>query len=139
MKGKVFDFSNEPQAKQYSDNVEAVMRYVGTNYKQCTADLVRSIEVLHLDMPAPVADPAEGATAAEVERWKMAYKKIIEQVEVYQNFLAGLFNLLLGQCTKILKDKLWAHPEYDEINQTQNGIQLLALIKQLTFTYDDNR
>ena len=139
LKGKVFDFSEEPKARQYSDNVEAVMRYVGTNYKQYTADLVRSIEMLQLDMPAPVADPAEGATAAEVERWKMAYKKNIEQVEVYQNFLAGLFNLLLGQCTEIMKDKLRARLEYEEINQTQNGIRLLALIKQLTFTYDDNR
>ena len=32
LKGKVFDFNQEPQAKQYADNVEAIMRYVGMNY-----------------------------------------------------------------------------------------------------------
>ena len=53
--------------------------------------------------------------------------------------MAGLFNLLLGQCTELLKDKLMARAEYDEINRTQNGIQLLGLIQQITFTYDDNR
>ena len=26
LKGKVFDFNQEPQAKQYADNVEAIMR-----------------------------------------------------------------------------------------------------------------
>ena len=62
LKGKVFDFSNETHAKQYLENVEAIMRYIGTNYKQCTADLVRSVEMLRLDMPEPVNDPADGAS-----------------------------------------------------------------------------
>ena len=66
LKGKVFDFSEETHAKQYSENVEAVMRYIGTNYKHYTADLVRSIEELRLDMPAPINDPADGASAVEV-------------------------------------------------------------------------
>ena len=69
----------------------------------------------------------------------MVYKKQLEQTERYQNFLAGLFKLLLGLCTKITKDKLQAWAEYDEINWAQNGIELLALIKQMTFTYDNNR
>ena len=139
LKGKVFDFREDTQARQYSENVEAMMRYISMNYKQFTAELVRLVEVLQLDMPEPVNDPTEGASAIEVERWKMAYKKQAGQNEVYRNFLAGLFHLLLGQCTEILKDKLQARAEYEEINQTQDGIRLLALIKQLTFTYNDNR
>ena len=96
LKGKIFDYSNETHAKQYSENVEAIMRYVGTNYKQYTGDLVRSVELLRLDMPTPIGDPADGATAIEIERWKLAFKRQTKQIEVYQNFLAGLFNLLLG-------------------------------------------
>ena len=30
LKGKVFDYSEETHAKQYSENVEAIMRYIGT-------------------------------------------------------------------------------------------------------------
>ena len=116
LKVKVFDFCVEPQAKQYFDNVEAVMRYIGTNHKHWTTDLVRLVEMLQLDIPAPIKDLAEGATVVEVEHWKMAYKKNVKQVEVYQNFLAGLFSLLLGQCTKELKDKLRACPKYNKIN-----------------------
>ena len=71
LKGKVCDFSEDTQAKQYSENVETVMRYIGVNYKQFTTELVRSVEVLQLDMPGPVNDPAEGATAIKVEHWKM--------------------------------------------------------------------
>lgn len=48
-------------------------------------------------------------------------------MEVYENFLAGLFNLLLGQCTEILKDKLMAHPEYNAINRPQMESYCLAL------------
>ena len=60
-------------------------------------------------------------------------------MEIYQNFMAGLYNLLMGQCTELLKDKIMARAEYDEFNRSQNGILLLGLIKQITFTYNDNR
>lgn len=46
LKGKAFNFSEDTHSKQYSKNVKAIMRYIGTNYKQCTADLVRSVKVL---------------------------------------------------------------------------------------------
>ena len=72
---------------------------------------MRSVEELRLDMPVPINDPADGASAIEIEQWKLAFKKQTEQVEVYQNFMAGLFNLLLGQCTELLKDKLMARAE----------------------------
>lgn len=90
-------------------------------------------------MPEPINDPAEGASAIEIERWKLAFKKQAEQLEIYQNFMAGLFNLLMGQCTELLKDKIMACAEYDEINRAQNGILLLGLIEQITLTYDNNR
>ena len=67
LKGKVFDYIQETQAKQYTENVEAIMRYISTNYKHYTADLVRSVEVLPLDMPDPINDPAEGASAIDIE------------------------------------------------------------------------
>ena len=57
LKVKIVNFSEETQAKQYSENVD----------KQFTVDLVRAVEVLQLDMPDPVDDPSEGATPIEVE------------------------------------------------------------------------
>ena len=66
-------------------------------------------------------------------------KERAEQIDVYNNFLGGLFNLILGQCTKLMKDNLHTRAEYDQINQTQNGIELLSLICTITHTYDEQQ
>lgn len=62
----MFDFNKDTLTKQYTENVEAIMQYIGTNYKHWTADLVRSLE-LPLDIPAPIFNPAEVALAIEIE------------------------------------------------------------------------
>lgn len=67
LKGKVLDFNEDTLAKQYTENVEAIMRYIGINYKHWTTDLVRSVEMLSLDMLAPITNPAEGALAIEIK------------------------------------------------------------------------
>ena len=63
-------------------------------------------------------------------------KERAEQIDVYNNFLAGLFNLILGQCTKLMKDKLHTRAEKDQINQTQN---VPSLICTITHTYDERQ
>ncbi len=48
---------------------------------------------------------------------------------------AGLYNTVFGQCTEGLQAKLKSHPEFRAADQ--NGIELLALIKELTYTFEE--
>ena len=67
----------------------------------------------------------------------MDYKKREEQQEIFQNFLASFYALVWGQCTLVLRDKLRSHNTFTIIEQQQNGLDLLKLIKTLTHTYDN--
>ena len=55
----------------------------------------------------------------------------------YNNFKAGLYNIVYGQCTEGLQDKLKSHPDFPGVYQ--NGIGLLAIIKTLTYTFEERR
>ena len=69
----------------------------------------------------------------------MDYKKREEQQEIFQNFLASFYALVWGQCTLVLRDKLRSHTTFTTIEQQQNGLDLLKLIKTLTHTYDNTK
>ena len=78
-------------------------------------------------IPTPPADPAAGDTIA-MERWKIELKKYDEQTEVFTDFLANLYSVVIGQCTEALADKIKSHVNY--ARASQNGIRLLQIIKQ---------
>ena len=55
----------------------------------------------------------------------------------YANFRAGLYNVVYGQCTEALQDKLKSHTNFEQVYQ--DGIGLLAIIKTLTYTFEERR
>jgi hypothetical protein len=55
----------------------------------------------------------------------------------YSNFQAGLYNVVLGQCTEALQDKLKSHTDFP--SAYQDGIALLKIIKTLTYTFEERR
>ena len=47
--------------------------------------------------------------------------------------------MIWGQCTLVLRDKLRSHATFINIEQQQNGLSLLKLIKTLTHMYDNTK
>ena len=47
--------------------------------------------------------------------------------------------MVWGQCTLVLCDNLRSHATFLNIEQQQNGLSLLKLIKTLTHTYDNTK
>ena len=74
-----------------------------------------------------------------MKKWELDYKKREEQREIFHNFLASFYALIWGQCTLVLRDKLWSHATFHDIEHQQNGLGLLKLIKTLTHTYDNTK
>ena len=57
-------------------------------------------------------------------------EKYTNKVQGYSNFRAGLYKVVLGQCTKALQDKLKSHSGFPRA--CKDGIALLTIIKTLT-------
>lgn len=138
LKNDIFDYQTNKQAQKYQDNLEAIKIYISKQYHKYTAELINSIDSLQLDIPAEYADLTDKEpTVAALKKWELQYKKREEQCDIYANFLDSLYSLLWRQCTVLMKEKIKSHPTYDTINKSQNGIELLKLIKTLSHSYND--
>ena len=85
----------------------------------------------------PPPPPPEGNQVA-FELWKMDIKEYREKLKVFANFRAGLYSLVLGQCTDALQERLKSHHDYQEA-ASQDGIALLVIIRSLIHTFEENR
>jgi hypothetical protein len=87
--------------------------------------------------PEQPDEPAEAATAVLVKRWEFAEKEYRSILKTYNDFRAGLYSTVLGQCTEALRAKLEAREEFAATSQ--DGIALLRLIRTVTHTFEQER
>ena len=67
----------------------------------------------------------------------MDLKEYREKLKVFANFRAGLYSLILGQCTDALQEHLTSHHDYQAASQ--DGIALSVIIRSLIHTFEENR
>jgi hypothetical protein len=65
--------------------------------------LIQAVEDLNPDNPQVPVNP-DWANQLAVKIWKMELKEHREKVKHYENFRAGLYNVILGQCTEALEE-----------------------------------
>ena len=91
-----------------------------------------------LDLTDPEEPPApDPANLVAFEWWKYVYKEYMTKMQEYTKFRSGLYNLVMGQCTEALKERLKSHE--DCFGANQNGIALLILICSLLHTIEERR
>ena len=141
LKECIFDYAHDAQSKKYLKNIELLVGYVGTKFPKYNMIFQRGIENLEIPPPQRPEIPEDESTMTmlAVEQWKMEFKQIQEQEVAIGSFKSSLCSLLLGQSTPVLKDKLKAHASFESIQTSRDGIELLKLIKSITFTYDSDR
>ena len=136
LQGHIYNLQAHKSPDQYIRTTHEITNYIGRIHKKHTAIFVKAIEALELDMPLEPNDPDE-TSAVAMERWKVKFKKYNEETDAYNDFLAHLYNLVMGQCTVGLEEHIKSHADYK--SASQNGIALLRIIKQLTYSFDDRR
>ena len=136
MNGHVFDYTGERTPEKYIRTMKELLAHVGSTYKEYTTDLKEGLENLALMDPTAPDNPPEGNQVA-FELWKMDIKEYCEKFKIFANFRAGLYSLVLGQCTDALQECLKSHHDYEAANQ--DGIRLLVIIQSLIHTFEENR
>ena len=136
MNGHVFDYTGEWTPEKYIRTMKELLAHVGSTYKEYTTNLKEGLENLALTDPTAPDNPPEGNQVA-FELWKMDIKEYREKFKIFANFRAGLYSLVLGQCTDALQERLKSHCDYEAANQ--DGIRLLVIIHSLIHTFEENR
>jgi hypothetical protein len=136
LKGYIYDITAERNLDQFIKTTKEVTIYVGRTYTKYTSEFIMAVNNLELDDPEEPAVPNAGDQIG-FEIWKLDICKHRMKMQEFSNFRAGLYNVVFGQCTEALQDKLKSHEDYDAANQ--DGILLLAIIKELTYTFEQQR
>ena len=136
LQGHIYDWTGERTPERYIRTTREISTYVGVVYTKYNADFTAAVDTL--DLPDPTEPPApDPANPVAFERWKYEYKEYMSKVQEYTNFRSGLYNLVMGQCSEALKERLKSHKDFLDANQ--NGIALLTLIRSLLHTFEERR
>ena len=137
LKGYVYDFTGERNPDQYIKTTKQVKLYVGRTYNKFPGVLTKAIEELFLEDPEAPECPKNAGYVFAMEEWKADLKEYRTKISEYAAFHAGLYNVLVSQCTEVLMDKLKSHPSFEEANQ--DGITLLKIIKVILYSFEQTR
>ena len=136
LQGHIYDWTGERTPGQYIRTTREISTYVRVVCTKYTTDFTAAMDTL--DLPDPIEPPApDPANQVAFERWKYVYKEYMNKVQEYMNFRSGLYNLVMGQCSEALKERLKLHKHFLDANQ--NGIALLTLIRSLLHTFEERR
>jgi hypothetical protein len=134
LKGAVYDITSERNPDRYLKTTKEIFTFMASRCTSYTTELIEGLQNLQLTDPQAPTDP-DPTDPIAVEKWKLALRQHENRVQVYKNFRSSLYNLVLGQCSDALQDKLKSHRDFSACNQ--DGIALLIIIKALTHSFED--
>ena len=134
LQGHINDWTGERTPERYIRTTREISTYVGVVYTRYTGDFTAAVDTLDLADPVEPPAPDPGNQVA-FQQWKYVYKEYMTKIQEYMSFRSGLYNLVMGECTEALKDRLKSHEDF--IGTNQNGITLLILIHSLLHTFEE--
>ena len=135
MNGHIYDVPTDKVSDQYIKTTKEVRKWVGRNFSDTYPALFMAA-IDNMVMPAlPVVNNPIVGDPMSFEIWKEDRKELKKAEKAYANFLASLYNLIMGQCTEALEDRIRSHIDFPTVNQ--NGLRLLEIVKQITHTYEE--
>ena len=137
LRGHIYDFAEEQNPQQFVKTTEEVTNWVGREYKEYTKEFVEAVRNLELDDPDEPDDPVDPNDRVAVKKWELALLKYSKKKDAIENFKAGLYAIVYGQCTNAMESRLKSHANFEAAQG--NGIALLLLIQQLMCSFEELR
>jgi hypothetical protein len=135
----LFTVGAASDAADFEEVRKKLGQYTGVNFKQGAVMAQRSIEEM---VPPQFFDPPEpSATASpvEVEKWKVKYNELQNEKKAWRDAGPRTCQLLLVHCHLNMEQKLMLSERYLQINQDQNPVELLKLIRSIAHKHEDEK
>lgn len=139
MKGHVYDCKNLGQAEQYNLTTKKLANYVGRVFKQGT-DVKIAVE--HLTIPIvimPLDIDELNCTKTEKCIWEKQVDQYVKRLDQLEENIRTLYSLIWGQCSEVMQAKLEAMPEYAVASNDNDGVELLKLVKTISFNFQSQK
>jgi hypothetical protein len=145
LQGFVFDCSDYKQADTFVTTLKRFSEYIGAKYKHggdIRSSLINKTKAVLTLPTAPVIVNPAALTAGETVL-QMIFKgeidAFIKRRGILDNNIQKAYSLISGQCTNLLQSKLKQQANWAVISVAQDAIQLVILIKLITFKFEDQK
>ena len=89
---------------------------------------------------APVNAPGTNEPSwVDKEQYKLQYSEYIKRLDKQSQVQAKVFPMVLGQCSRTIRDRLEASANWNNVNTTSDVLELLKLIQKSMYTKSTNR
>ena len=133
LNGYVYVYGIKGQDDTYLKTTEAIAEYVGIEYGKKYKKLVEGTES-EPAKPKEPKKPKEGEIPPlALKRYEREWDFYIKKLEEYKVIKGKVFVIIIGQCSLSMKNKLESLPEYKQLDEDDDVIGLLKLMKSLTF------
>ena len=123
---------------EFTQTTEAIVRYCSNKYKRGDDVAMSLADGKVLDVPAPDA-PTDATDITKMTVWKMKLSMALNRAELLDSNLRSVYNLIKGQCTKAILEKVESQHGYGEVHSKKDPIGLLALIRGVMFNYNSRK
>jgi len=116
----------------YLKALEKLQLYASTTYKN-RADIWKCLkQEKMITFMAPELD--ENATATQKEMWKIHANNTIKREELLEAKTEAMYEVVMSICDPVLKDQICNHDGYKEIDNIQDTLGLLKMIKNTMYS-----
>ena len=139
LKGYVYDYGESKNANQYVQTTKEISTYVGRTFKHDSDIIQTAIEDLAMPIGEGPKDPSDPDNRIAVKKWEKAFDKFCKWEQVLKDNMTTLYNIVWGQCSESMQQKLERLPTYKDMSTTKNAIDLLTTIKDTTYDYQSQK
>ena len=120
----------------YLKALEKLQLYASTTYKN-GADVRKSLKMGKVvTFTPPSLD--ENASPTQREMWKIRANNTIKHKELLEANLEAMYEVVMSICDPVLKDQVCNHESYEEIDNKQDTLGLLQIIKKAMYSNGDD-
>ena len=127
LKGVVYDLAAGKDA--FLETTKVVAEYVAQTFKNAEEFRIGLVELSFEELIEP-ARPADPNNDAEVKAWVKDLSTYYDKIESRRMNSGRTFALVLGQCSRALRDCMESDTHYAKINASSDIIGLLQLIRR---------
>ena len=131
LKAHVYGVANAgKQVDEYTRTTKAIGEHVGRLFGKEMKNLV-----VHGQETVPVkpAYPGESGSAEAKAVWSKEYDRYLKNVDLYDLNKAKVFEIVLKQCTKVVKNKIEGTTDFATIESNVDVVAFLQKIKDVAY------
>ena len=132
----MFDCSGFKQADQYTTKKKEIEEYIGRTY-DFGSDIKSTVKLLRVPGIVPPADPPNGSTETEKLIWCKQVEAFVKRGQILKLNMKKAYTLVWGQCLDVMRAKVEACANFEQIDANKDVIDLLKEIKNVAYKSED--